>query len=54
MEGECYVCGFVFVDLHSPFLAPAFNAMQMVLEIEGGRCRIGVSRNYYRIIRKFA
>ena len=41
-EGKCYVCGFVFVDLHSPFLEPVFNAMQMVLEIEGGRCRIGV------------
>ena len=38
MEGECYVCGFVFVDLHSPFLEPVFSAMQMVLEIEGGRC----------------
>jgi len=42
-EGECYVCGFVFVDLYSPFLEPVFNAMQMVLEIEGGCCRIGVS-----------
>jgi len=35
-----------FVDLHSPFPGPVFNAMQMVLEIEGGRCRMGVSRNY--------
>ena len=33
-EGECYVCGFVFVDLHSPFLEPVFNAMQMVLRME--------------------
>ena len=53
-EGEWYVCGFVFVDRHSPFLESGFNAMQMVLEIEGCRCRIGVSRNYCRIIRKCA
>ena len=29
-EGECYVGGFVFIDLHSPFLEPVFTAMQMV------------------------
>ena len=46
-EGECYVCGFVFVGLHSSFLEPVFNAMQMVLEIEGGRCRIGVRTQSY-------
>ena len=53
-EGECYVCGFIFVDLHSPFLETVFNGMQMVSEIEGGRCKIGMSRNYCRIIRKCA
>ena len=53
-EGECYVGGFVFLDLHPPFFEPVFNAIQMVLETEGGHCRIGVSNNYCCIIRNCA
>ena len=32
-EGKCYVCGFVFVDLHSPFLEPVQGEVRVKVSV---------------------
>jgi hypothetical protein len=51
-KGECYVCWFSFIDLHSPFMEPMFSASDIMLKIERGCHGIGVSRNNCCIIRE--